>query len=138
MITKLLRSVREYKKPTILTFVFIVGEVIIECLIPFITASLVNQMKMDMEMKTLLLTGLLLVGMALVSLACGGLAGYTSAKASAGFAKNLRNDVFHKIQGFSFENIDKFSSSSLVTRLTTDINNVQMSYMMCIRIAILS
>ena len=138
MITKLLRSVREYKKPTILTFVFIVGEVIIECLIPFITASLVNQMKMDMEMKTLLLTGLLLVGMALVSLACGGLAGYTSAKASAGFAKNLRNDVFHKIQGFSFENIDKFSSSSLVTRLTTDINNVQMSYMMCIRIAIRS
>lgn len=138
MITKLLRSVREYKKPTILTFVFIVGEVIIECLIPFITASLVNQMKMDMEMKTLLLTGLLLVVMALVSLACGGLAGYTSAKASAGFAKNLRNDVFHKIQGFSFENIDKFSSSSLVTRLTTDINNVQMSYMMCIRIAIRS
>ena len=138
MITKLLRSVREYKKPTILTFVFIVGEVIIECLIPFITASLVNQMKMDMEMKTLLLTGLLLVVMALVSLACGGLAGYTSAKASAGFAKNLRNDVFHRIQGFSFENIDKFSSSSLVTRLTTDINNVQMSYMMCIRIAIRS
>lgn len=138
MITKLLRSVREYKKPTILTLLFIVGEVIIECFIPFITASLVNQMKMGMEMKNLLLTGLLLVVMALVSLACGGLAGYTSAKASAGFAKNLRNDVFHRIQGFSFENIDKFSSSSLVTRLTTDINNVQMSYMMCIRIAIRS
>ena len=138
MIRKLLRSVREYKKPTILTLLFIVGEVIIECFIPFITASLVNQMKMGMEMKNLLLTGLLLVVMALVSLACGGLAGYTSAKASAGFAKNLRNDVFHRIQGFSFENIDKFSSSSLVTRLTTDINNVQMSYMMCIRIAIRS
>lgn len=138
MIKKLLSSVREYKKPTLLTFLFIIGEVIIECLIPFITASLVNQMKGDMEMKTLLLTGLLLVVMALVSLSCGGAAGYTSAQASAGFAKNLRNDIFDRIQGYSFENIDKFSSSSLVTRLTTDINNVQMAYMMSIRTAVRS
>ena len=138
MIKKLLSSVREYKKPTLLTFLFIIGEVIIECLIPFITASLVNQMKGDMEMKTLLFTGLMLVVMALVSLSCGGLAGYTSAKAAAGFAKNLRNDIFDRIQGYSFENIDKFSSSSLVTRLTTDVNNVQMSYMMCIRTAVRS
>ncbi len=138
MIKKLLSCVREYKKPTILTFIFIIGEVIIECLIPFITANLVNQMKADIHMKTLLITGLILILMAVVSLACGGLAGYTSAKASAGFAKNLRHDIFDKIQDFSFENIDKFSSSSLVTRLTTDITNVQMAYMMSIRTAIRS
>lgn len=128
----------EYKKPTILTFVFIIAEAIIECLIPFITANLVNQMKIAIEMKTLLIIGLSLVGMAIASLLCGFLAGYTSAKASAGFAKNLRNRVFGKIQKYSFENIDKFSSSSLVTRLTTDITNIQMSYMMSIRTALRS
>ena len=138
MIKRLLSCVREYKRPSILTFVFIVGEVIIECLIPFITAALVNRMKADLEMKTLLLIGGGLVLMALVSLACGGLAGYTSAKASAGFAKNLRHDLFDRIQDFSFENIDKFSSSSLVTRLTTDITNVQMAYLMSIRMAVRS
>ena len=138
MLKKLLSCVGEYKKPTILTFVFILGEAIIECLIPFITANLVNQMKIAIEMKTLLIIGLSLVIMALVSLMCGGIAGYTRAKASAGFAKNLRKAVFNKIQDYSFENIDKFSSSSLVTRLTTDITNVQMSYMMAIRIALRS
>ena len=138
MIKKLMACIREYKRPTLLTFLFIVGEVVIECLIPFITANLVNQMKADMEMKTLLTIGISLVVMALVSLCCGGLAGYTSAKASAGFAKNLRHDLFDKIQNFSFQNIDKFSSSSLVTRLTTDVSNVQMSYMMLIRTAIRS
>ena len=138
MIRKLAASVREYKRPSILSFLFIVGEVIIECLIPFITADLVNRLKGDREMRSLLLTGALLVFMAVVSLACGGLAGYASAKASAGFAKNLRHDVFDKVQSFSFENIDRFSSSSLVTRLTTDIANVQMSYMMIIRGAIRS
>lgn len=138
MIKKLLSSVREYKTPTFLTFLFIIGEVIIECLIPFITADMVNQMKGGMELKSLLLTGLLLFVMALVSLACGGIAGYTSAKAAAGFAKNLRSDTFNRIQGYSFQNIDKFSSSSLVTRLTTDINNVQQAYMMSIRTAIRS
>lgn len=138
MIKKLLSCVREYKKPTLLTFIFIIGEVIIECLIPFITANLVNQMKTNLELKTLLATGLLLVVMAVISLCCGGMAGYTSAKASAGFAKNLRNDIFDRIQGYSFENIDKFSSSSLVTRLTTDVTNVQMAYMMSIRTAVRS
>ena len=138
MIKKLLSSVREYKKPAVLTFFLMVGEVTIECLIPFITADMVNQMKGDMEMKTLLLTGLLLFVMALISLTCGGAAGYTSAKAAAGFAKNLRNDIFDRIQGYSFENIDKFSSSSLVTRLTTDVSNVQMAFMMCIRTAVRS
>lgn len=136
MIKKLLSCVREYKTPTILTFIFIIGEAIIECLIPFITANLVNLIKTSVEMKTLIFIGLSLVLLALISLLCGALAGYTSAKASAGFAKNLRNDIFTKIQSYSFENIDKFSSSSLVTRLTTDITNVQMAYMMSIRTAL--
>ena len=138
MIKKLLSCVREYKKPTIITILLIMLEVIIECIIPFVTASLVNQIKVGIEIKALLIIGLSLVLMALVSLACGGIAGYTSAKASAGFAKNLRHDIFNKIQDYSFENIDKFSSSSLVTRLTTDITHVQMSYMMLIRIAVRS
>ena len=138
MIKKLLSNVGEYKRPTILTFIFIIGEAIIECLIPFITANLVNRMKIAIEMKTLIIIGLSLIGMALVSLAFGFLAGYTSAKASAGFAKNLRRAVFSKIQDYSFENIDKFSSTSLVTRMTTDVANVQMSYMMIIRTAVRS
>ena len=87
-------------------------------------------------MDSVLKTGIILILLALVSLTFGGIAGFTSAKASAGFAKNLRRDLFHKIQTYSFENIDKFSSSSLVTRLTTDVANVQMAYMMLIRIAI--
>ncbi len=136
MLKKLLSCVGEYKKPTILTLIFILGEAIIECLIPFITANLVNNMELGMNMKALLIPGISLVAMALVSLTFGGIAGYTCAKASAGFAKNLRKAVFSKIQYFSFENIDKFSSSSLVTRLTTDITNVQMSYMMAIRTAL--
>lgn len=138
MIKKLLSSVREYKIPTLLTFLFIIGEVVIECLIPFFTADMVNQMKGGMEIKKLLTTSLILFGMALLSLACGVIAGYTSAKAAAGFAKNLRKDTFDRIQGYSFQNIDKFSSSSLVTRLTTDINNVQQAYMMSIRTAVRS
>ena len=136
MIKKLLSSVREYKLPAIITFLFIVGEVIIECLIPFKTATLMNQMNGDLDLSTLLATGGTLILMALVSLCFAGIAGYTSAKAGAGFAKNLRNDVFDKIQDYSFENIDKFSTSSLVTRLTTDISNAQMAFMMCIRVAV--
>ena len=136
MIKKLASCVREYKRPSLLTLVFIVGEVIIECLIPFITANLVNQIKAGVEMKRLITVGITLTVMAVVSLCCGGLAGLTCAKASAGFAKNLRNDIFDRIQDYTFENIDKFSSSSLVTRLTTDVNNVQMAYMMVIRTAV--
>ena len=136
MIKKLLSSVREYKLPAIITFLFIVGEVIIECLIPFKTATLMNQMNGDLDLSTLFATGGTLILMALVSLCFAGIAGYTSAKAGAGFAKNLRNDVFDKIQDYSFENIDKFSTSSLVTRLTTDISNAQMAFMMCIRVAV--
>ena len=138
MIKKLAQSVREYKLPTFFTLIFIVGEVIIECFIPFITAQLVNNIKAGVEIGELLKTGLILFLLALLSLTCGGVAGYTCAKASAGFAKNLRHDVFSRVQAFTFSNIDKFSSASLVTRLTTDITNIQMSYMMLIRIAIRS
>ena len=138
MIKKLAACVREYKLPSILTLIFIIGEVIIEVFIPFITADLVNKIKANVSLTELLATGGLLIVMALLSLSCGGLAGLTSAKASAGFAKNVRGDVFRKIQTYSFKNIDKFSTASLVTRLTTDVGNVQMSYMMLIRIAVRS
>ncbi len=136
MIKRLFKCVREYKLPSVLTMIFIVAEVFIEVLIPFITADLVNSIQRGTDMKKVLVTGSILIVMAIVSLCCGGIAGFTSAKASAGFAKNLRRDIFYKIQTFSFENIDKFSNSSLVTRLTTDVTNVQMSFMMIIRIAI--
>lgn len=136
MFKKFVGCVREYKLPTILTFVFIVGEAIVETSIPFITADLINRIQSGAGMEDILKTGALLILLALLSLSCGGIAGYTCAKASAGFAKNLRRDIFHKIQSFSFENIDKFSSSSLVTRMTTDVSNVQMSFMMIIRTAI--
>ena len=138
MIKTLAKSIREYKLPSILTLIFIMGEVIIEVIIPFITADLVNNIKAGAPIETVIKTGLILIGMALVSLCCGGIAAITCSKASTGFAKNLRRDMFQKIQGFSFSNIDKFSATSLVTRLTTDITHVQMSYMMIIRTAIRS
>ncbi len=140
IIKKLAASVREYKKPSILTVLFIMGEVIIECLIPFITAELIEKFQSaeGFEFKDIIFLGLLLVAAAVVSLCFGAAAAYTCSKASAGFAKNLRYDLFSKIQGYSFQNIDKFSSSSLVTRLTTDVTYVQMSYMMLIRTAIRS
>lgn len=136
MYKKLLASVREYKRPSLLTVLFIVGEVVIECIIPFMTSRLVNDIRAGADMSEVVVTGLILAGLAILSLACGGIAGYTCSKAAAGFAKNLRHDAFEKIQTYTFENIDKFSSSSLVTRLTTDISNVQMAYMMIIRTAI--
>lgn len=138
MIRKLAQCIREYKLPSILTLIFIVAEVVIECFIPFMTADLVNQIKAGAEMSLVLRQGGILAVLAILSLCCGAIAGYTCARASAGFAKNLRHDIFAKIQSYTFENIDKFSSSSLVTRLTTDVNNVQMSYMMIIRTAIRS
>ena len=134
----LLKSLREYKKPTLVTMLLMVFEVFIEVLIPFITANLVNDIKAGAPLEQVAKTGLVLVAMALVSLGCGTLGGVTCSKASAGFAKNLRHDIFSRVQDFSFENIDKFSSASLVTRMTTDINNVQMSFMMVIRTAIRS
>lgn len=136
MVKKLAKSVREYKFLSILTLIFIIGEVIIEVFIPFITAYMVERVKDGADINEIIKIGSFLAVMACVSLACGGIAGFTCAKASAGFAKNLRKDVFHKIQTYTFENIDKFSSASLVTRMTTDVANVQMSYMMLIRTAV--
>ena len=136
MYKRLLRCVREYKRPTFLTLLFISLEAVIECFIPFTAAQLINDVRDGAGMDMVVRNGLILIAMALASLCCGGIAGYTCAKASCGFAKNLRHDVFRRIQTFSFENMDKFSSASLVTRMTTDINNAQMSYMMLIRIAV--
>ncbi len=138
MLKRLAECIREYKKPTILTLIFIVGEAIIETFIPFITAELVEQIQLSAEIKTVLIIGVSLILMACVSLAFGALAAYTCAKASTGFARNLRHDMFCKIQSYDFQNIDKFSSSSLVTRMTTDVSNVQMAFMMLIRIAVRS
>ena len=136
MIKTFLKCVREYKTPTLLTLALIIGEVLIEVLIPFFTADLVNDIKASVPMSEVVRLGSILVVMALVSLGCGGGAGFFGARASAGFAKNVRRDVFERISRFSFENIDKFSTASLVTRLTTDITNVQMAFMMAIRIAV--
>lgn len=136
MLKKLSKCIREYKKPSVLTFIFVIFEVVIECLIPFFTSDLVNKIEAGTDMSSILKTGGILAAMALISLCCGGVAGITCAKASSGFAKNLRHDMFHRVQTYSFNNIDKFSSSSLVTRMTTDVSNVQMSYMMLIRTAV--
>ena len=136
MYKRLLGCVREFKTPTFLTLLFISLEALIECQIPATAAQLINDVENGAQMEAILHSGLVLVAMAVASLCCGGLAGFTSAKASCGFAKNLRHDVFRRIQTFSFENMDKFSSASLVTRMTTDISNAQMAYMMLIRIAV--
>ena len=136
MIRTLAKSLREFKTASLLSLLFIVGEVFFEVLIPFNTADLVNGIKAGEPMADVVRTGLGLLAMALASLACGALAAFTSARASAGFARNLRRDIFTRVQGFSFENIDKFSTASLVTRMTTDVTNVQMAFMMVIRIAV--
>ena len=136
MIPKILKSLRQYKKDTILALVFIIGEVILEVLIPATTAPMVNAIKAGAEMNEILKSGGLIAIAAVVSLACGALAGSFSARASAGFAGNLRADIFSRVQKFSFGNIDKFSTSSLVTRMTTDITTVQNAFMMAIRIAV--
>ena len=136
MIRKLAGSIREYKKVSIATPILVSLEVVMECVIPFVIAELVNRIKDGCEMRTILNYGLVLVGMACLSLFFGALAGMTCATASCGFAKNLRKDMFLNIQKYSFENIDRFSTSSLVTRLTTDVTNVQNAFMMIIRIAV--
>lgn len=136
MYKKLAQSIKEYKKPSIVTPILVTGEVLLECIIPFITASLVNQIKAGCGLDVISKYSIVLVIMAFFSLAFGTLAGKTCATASCGLAKNLRKDMFDNIQTFSFENIDRFSAASLVTRLTTDVTNVQNAYMMIIRIAV--
>ncbi len=136
MLRRLARSVREYKKQTFLTPLFMVGEVLCECVIPTYTAELINAIQAELGLGEISKYGLMLLGLAMLSLMFGALAGKFAADASTGFAKNLRKDLFYRVQDFSFANIDRFSTSSLVTRLTTDVTNVQMSFMMIIRIAV--
>ena len=138
IIKTLAKSIREYKKPAILTPILVTGEVVFECIIPYLIAQLVNQIQAGCGMDVIVRYGVVLVILALLSLLLGALAGSFCATASCGLAKNLRKDMFYKIQGYSFENIDKFSVSSLVTRMTTDVTNVQQAYMMIIRAAIRS
>ena len=138
MIKTLLKSVREYKLPSLLTPLFVFFEVILECLIPMVIAQLVKTYEQTESITDILYYGAIVVVLALLSLIFGAVAGVTCATASTGFAKNLRHDMYYAVQDYSFENIDRFSTSSLVTRLTTDVAHVQMSYMMIIRTAIRS
>lgn len=134
----LMKCIREYKKQTILSPLFIALEVLIEVMIPFITAKLIDSIEAQAAISEIAKHGGVLILLAALSLTCGALSGHFCAVASSGFAKNLRHDLFHKVQDFSFSNIDKFSTSSLVTRLTTDVTNVQNSFMMVIRTAVRS
>ncbi|MCT6821957.1 MAG: ABC transporter ATP-binding protein/permease [Lactobacillus apis] len=136
MINTLRKSIRQYKKQSLLSPLFVICEVIIEMLIPYLVGILIDNGIMKGNMSYIMKTGLLLFVITIVSLVLGAGASYFSAHAAAGFAANLRKDMFYHVQDFSFENIDKFSSSSLVTRMTTDVNNIQMAYQMLIRIAV--
>lgn len=136
MIREISKCIREYKKPAIATPILVSLEVVMECVLPFLIAKLVNEIKAGCELNVIIQYGILLVVMAVMSLLFGAAAGSTCAKASCGLGKNLRKDMFYSIQRYSFENIDKFLTSSLVTRLTTDVTNVQNAFMMIIRSAI--
>lgn len=136
MIKRLLKSVREYKKAAFLTPIYMLGEVLMEVLIPFLIAILLDKGLEAQNMKMIIICGIALIVCALISLASGMLCGRSASIASNGFAKNLRKDVFYKVQNYSFNNIDKYSASSIITRITTDITNVQNSFQMSIRIAV--
>lgn len=133
IIRVLKKSIREYKRDSILTPIFVAFEALVECIIPMMVANLVNKMQNGCDLSVIVKYGVILIIMACFSILFGALAGITAANASAGFGKNLRKDLFEAVQNFSFENIDRFSASSLVTRMTTDVTNVQMAYMMIIR-----
>ena len=136
MIKKLMKSIREYKTPSLLAPFFVALEVVLEVIIPLLMANLIDDGIYQGEMNLVYKIGLELIICAVLSLIFGMLSGMFAAKASSGFAKNLRKDLYYKVQDFSFTNIDKFSTSSLITRLTTDVTNVQMAYQMIIRIAV--
>lgn len=136
MIRKLLKSVREYKTTSILTPIFISGEVAMDVVIPLIIANLIDYGIKAGDMGYVLRSGGILVLMALISLFCGAMSARFGAYSAAGFAKNIRKDMYYNVQNFSFENIDKFSTSSIVTRLTTDVTNLQNAYGMVLRIAV--
>ena len=136
MIKRLAGCIRQYKRDTILTPLFMVGEVSCECIIPLLTADLINNIQSGCSMDVILGYSLKLFLVAMLSLACGAASGWFCASSSAGFARNLRKDLYYKVQDFSFSNIDRFSTSSLVTRLTTDVANVQQAFMMMTRMAV--
>ena len=136
MIKKLASYVKEYKKSAIATPIFIILEVVMEVVIPLLMARIIDVGIQNNDIHYILEMGILLIISAILSLTFGMLSGRFAAKASAGYAKNLRKAMFHKIQDYSFENIDKFSTSSLVTRMTTDVTNVQMAFQMIIRILV--
>ena len=136
MIKKLMKSIREYKKDSILTPICVAVEVVLETIIPLLMANLIDDGVYGGEMNLVYKIGLELILCAVLSLVFGVLSGNFAAKASSGFAKNLRKDLYYKVQDFSFINIDKFSTSSLVTRLTTDVTNVQNAFQMIVRIAV--
>ena len=133
IIRVLKKSIREYKRDSMLTPILVAFESLTECFLPLMVATLANKMQNGCDLSVIVKYGVILVIMACFSLLFGALAGITAANASAGFGKNLRKDLFVAVQNFSFENIDRFSASSLVTRMTTDVTNVQMAYMMIIR-----
>ena len=138
MIKTLLKSVREYKKDSLLAPVFMIGEVAMEVLIPFYMAKLINDGIQVQNMSYILKMGLFLALLCIISLTCGILSGKYASSAASGFSKNLRKDMYYNIQNFSFTNIDKFSTSSIITRLTTDVTNIQNAYQMIIRVAVRS
>ena len=137
-VKRLSKCVREYKLMSILSPLFVALEVVVECIIPFVTAKLINNIEANCDLRVIAKYGGLLVVLAVFSLSFGALSGHCCAIASSGFAKNMRHDLFYSVQKFSFANIDKFSTSSLVTRLTTDVTNIQNAYMMIIRVALRS
>ncbi len=138
IIKTLSKSIREFKKESILSPVLVTVEVVMECLIPLYMVTMLERIQEDNSIPNILMWGGILLVMAAVALVFGMLAGRYAAKASAGFARNLRSDIYSSIQGFSFANIDKFSPSSLVTRMTTDVTNIQNAFMMIIRVAVRS
>ena len=136
MIKKLAKSIREYKKLAILTPVSVAIEVILEVIVPYLMALLIDEGIYKSSMENTVKIGIALIVFTILSLLFGALSGIFAAKAGSGFAKNLRKDLYYKVQNFSFANIDKFSTASIVTRLTTDVTYVQNSFQMIIRIAI--
>ena len=135
MLKTLAKSIRQYKRESILSPVLVTLEVLLECMIPLYMSTMLKDITDEPTMSNILIYGAILLVMAAFSLLFGILAGKCAATASAGFARNLRHDIYYKIQDFSFANIDKFSTSSLVTRMTTDVTNIQMAYMMIVRVA---
>ena len=136
MIKRLLKSVREFKKDALLTPFFVVLEVVMEVIIPLVMAMLIDKGIDGQDMAAIWKYGIILVACAMLALVFGAAAGTFAARASTGFARNLRHDMYYNVQNFSFSNIDKFSTGSIVTRLTTDVTNVQNAFQMCTRIAV--